>query len=76
MRNLREGVNFNNEDYKEWKAFRQIKNNMITNKEYEMVCAFHAKYYEHKLFKPSKCCGAKTVQRYYDELERIYDKGL
>ena len=77
MRRIKDGVKLTKEDYIEWEAFRKVKSNTITNEQYLMTCDFHAKYYEHKLFRPSTCCGGvKTIQRYYNEVDNIYLKGL
>ena len=76
MRKLKEETKFSNEDYQKWKAFRNIKKTTITHEEYNLLCDLHATYYEHKLYRPSKCCGQKTLQKYVEELHVIFDKGL
>jgi hypothetical protein len=76
MKKAKKEIKFNSEDYKDWQDFRNIKGSTISNAEYEYLCVTHAKYYEHKVYKPSKCCGQKTLQRYVTELNQIYDKGL
>lgn len=69
-------INFNQKDFKNWQDFRNIKGSTITDAEYQFLCGLHAKYYEHKIYKPSKCCGQRTLQKYVTELNKIYDRGL
>lgn len=76
MRKLKQETKFSNEDYQKWKAFRNVKKTTITHEEYSLLCDLHATYYEHKLYRPSKCCGQKTLQKYVEELHVIFDKGL
>ena len=73
---MKKEIKFNQKDYKDWQTFRNIKGSTISNAEYEYLCEIHAKYYEHKLYSPSKWCGQKTLQRYVTQLNKIYDKGL
>ena len=63
-------------DYRDWEAFRNAKTNTITHDEYVLICTLHSDYYEHKMYRPSKCCGQKTLNKWVKELNEIYDNGL
>ena len=63
-------------DYRDWEAFRNAKTNTITHDEYVLICTLHSDYYEHKMYRPSKCCGQKILNKWVKELNEIYDNGL
>tara|TARA_R110000868_G_scaffold392431_1_gene663053 strand:- start:3197 stop:3418 length:222 start_codon:yes stop_codon:yes gene_type:complete len=63
-------------DYSEWKKFREGSGSVISHNEYILLCEMHSKYFEHKMYRPSKCCGQKTLNKWISELNIIYQKGL
>ena len=67
-------VKFNNDEYKHWTAFLS-KPNEFNEKEYNLVCKLHAKYFKHQLFKPCPSCSRSIINRYIKELNTIYKNG-
>ena len=67
---------FSREDYAKWKEFRNNTSNEISHKEYILLCELHAYYFDHKYYKPSKCCGQKTLNKWITDLTKIYGEGL
>lgn len=61
----------NENDKKKWTLFRESTSNVISKEEFEIVCEFHAKYFEHEYQKPCTC-NTKKIQRWIDELNQLY----
>ena len=66
-------IKFISEDYAKWKEFRNNTSNEISHKEYILLCELH---FDHKYYKPSKCCGQKTLNKWITDLTKIYGEGL
>ena len=68
-------VNFNNTDYEDWTTFRMAENNnVITPKEFELVCHLHSIYYKHNFFKPCTC-SPQTINKWIKDLNIIWENG-
>ena len=65
-------VTFNPEDYEKWKAFRVDKKSYLSQDEFTLVCELHARYYEHKFYKPSTC-SPKEIKKWLQDLNKIWD---
>ncbi len=53
-----------------WEAFKAVKKTTITHEEYEMVCQFHAKYFNHKIDYPCKC-SPKRINSFIADLNNL-----
>jgi hypothetical protein len=59
-------------DRDEWMKFRSQNTSLITAKEYEMVCLFHSKYFNHKFQKPCTC-SPKIINSWISQINKLYD---
>lgn len=67
-------VKFHYDDIELWRAFRESKKRSITHEEFEMVCDFHAKYFQHKYYKPCTC-SPKTINKWIKDLNEMWVDG-
>jgi len=67
-------VNFEENDYKDWKQFRLGNKHQLSAIEFELVCQLHAKYYKHRYYKPCTC-SPKTVNKWIKDLNIIWNNG-
>ncbi len=65
---------FSKQDYIDWTNFRNNKKNTLVNEEFEMLCQFHAVYFNHKYYKPCTC-NPKEINRWIAQLNEIYENG-
>jgi len=60
------------QDQANWEKFREKKRNTLTNKEYEMICDMHARYFQHPFWKPCTC-SPKTINKWIADLNMYYE---
>tara|TARA_R110002012_G_scaffold306649_2_gene511501 strand:+ start:5721 stop:5933 length:213 start_codon:yes stop_codon:yes gene_type:complete len=68
-------VSFEKKDFYLWEEFRMETKQYLEPDEFQLVCDFHAKYYNHNFYKPCTC-DPKTVNRWIKDLNVIWDNGL
>ena len=59
-------------DRKDWYQFRSKNSDRVSREEVEMISELHAKYYNHK-FKVPCSCSPKTLQKWIDDLNVVYE---
>lgn len=60
-------------DKKDWEKFRTNTKNVLSKKEFTMVCELHAKYFNHTFYKPCTC-SPKTIKSWIAQLNDIYEQ--
>jgi hypothetical protein len=60
-------------DKKDWEKFRSSQKNVLSKKEFTMVCELHAKYFNHTFYKPCTC-SPKTIKSWIAQLNDIYEQ--
>ena len=60
-------------DYDKWTVFLSSTKDRLDNKEFEMVCQLHARYFNHKYYKPCTC-NPKTVLKWIKQITDLYDR--
>lgn len=63
----------NTDDFLWWAKFREVKKPYLENDEYKMICEIYSRVNELPLEYPCKCNPIK-IQRWIDELNKIYNK--
>jgi len=65
-------VKFNETDYEDWTNFRNAKNkDVISPKEFELVCYLHARYFKHTYYKPCTC-SPTTINKWIKDLNLLW----
>lgn len=64
----------NKEDYEYWTKFKANKSSRLSKEEYKRICIMHSVYMKHAFFMPCTC-NPKGVQRFINDLNKIYDAG-
>ena len=65
-------VKFNETDYKDWEQFRLGENkDVISPKEFGLVCDLHARYFKHTYYKPCTC-SPKTINKWIQDLNLVW----
>lgn len=67
-------VKFEKQDFKNWSEFREGKKDYLSNTEYSLICHYHAKYYNHKFYKPCTC-NPNKIKLWIKQLNIIWDNG-
>tara|TARA_R100000541_G_scaffold39126_3_gene46943 strand:+ start:4341 stop:4559 length:219 start_codon:yes stop_codon:yes gene_type:complete len=67
-------VKFETNEFREWEQFRMGTNDVISNKEFELVCHLHSKYHKHSFYKPCTC-NPKVINQWIKDLNIIWDNG-
>lgn len=57
----------------DWEQFRADVTNKLSEDQFNLVCALHAKYYKHSFYKPCTC-SPKTIKTWIAQLNDIYDQ--
>lgn len=60
-------------DRLDWYNFTNNLSNKITQKQFELICKLHAKYYNHRYYKPCTC-NPKTIKTWIAQLNDIYEQ--
>lgn len=60
-------------DRLDWYQFRNNLSNKINKDQFELICSLHAKYYNHRYYKPCTC-NPKTIKSWIAQLNDVYDK--
>lgn len=60
-------------DRLDWYQFTNTLSNKITQKQFELICKLHAKYYNHRYYKPCTC-NPKTIKTWIAQLNDIYEQ--
>ena len=61
------------EDYLMWEKFREDPKNTLEAEEFELICRLHAKYFNHRYYKPCTC-NPKEIKRWISELNEFFLK--
>ncbi len=61
------------EDRATWEDFKAIVTNKLTPEYRNILCTFHAQYYNHKYNEPCTCNG-KIYRMWIADIDRVYDK--
>lgn len=67
-------VVFDKYDKENWLKFRNNKSSTLTNNEFVLICELHAKYYNHRFYKPCTC-SPKKIKLWIKQLNVIWDNG-
>ena len=59
-------------DRKDWDNFLASSSNTLSVEEVKLVSQLHAKYFKHKYNVPCSC-NPKTIIRWIDDLNNIYE---
>lgn len=65
-------VTFEELDKKTWYKFRANTKNTLSSGEFETICRLHAKYFNHRFYKPCTC-NPKQIKRWIVDLNKIWD---
>ena len=68
-----EYTEMNREDYLMWEKFRENTKNTLEAEEFELICRLHAKYFNHRYYKPCTC-NPKEIKRWISQLNEFYLK--
>lgn len=68
-----EYTEMNREDYLMWEKFRENTKNTLEAEEFELICRLHAKYFNHRYYKPCTC-NPKEIKRWISELNEFFLK--
>ena len=68
-------VKFEDADFKNWQHFREVKKSTLSDIEFKMICELHAKYYNHKFYKPCTC-SPKKIKSWIKDLNVIWNNGV
>lgn len=60
-------------DRLDWYNFTNSLSNKITQQQFELICKLHAKYYNHRYYKPCTC-NPKTIKIWIAQLNDIYEQ--
>jgi len=60
-------------DRLDWYNFTNNLSNKITQQQFELICRLHAKYYNHRYYKPCTC-NPKTIKTWIAQLNDIYEQ--
>lgn len=60
-------------DRLDWYNFTNSLSNKITQQQFELICQLHAKYYNHRYYKPCTC-NPKTIKTWIAQLNDIYEQ--
>lgn len=60
-------------DRLDWYNFTNTLSNKITQQQFELICRLHAKYYNHRYYKPCTC-NPKTIKTWIAQLNDIYEQ--
>lgn len=60
-------------DRLDWYNFTNTLSNKITQQQFELICKLHAKYYNHRYYKPCTC-NPKTIKTWIAQLNDIYEQ--
>ena len=56
----------------DWEKFRAELSNKINKEQFKMICELHAKYYNHRFYKPCTC-NPNTIKLWIKQLNDVYD---
>jgi hypothetical protein len=59
-------------DKKDWEIFQANPSDKLSVEEVKLIAELHAKYYKHPYHVPCSC-NPKTVIKWIDELNKIYE---
>lgn len=68
-----EYTEMNKLDKIDWGKFRDGLSNTLQPNEFELICQLHAKYFNHKYYKPCSC-NPKEIKRWISQLNELYLK--
>jgi hypothetical protein len=61
------------EDHLMWEKFREDPKNTLQPQEFELICKLHAKYFNHRYYKPCTC-NPKEIKRWISQLNEFFLK--
>lgn len=56
----------------DWYKFKATVKQTLNRKQFELVCLLHAKYFNHRFYKPCTC-NPKTIKLWIDQLDKLYE---
>lgn len=65
----------NKKDKQWWELFRENLRGTVDHLEYTRICEMHGYYFNHKIIYVSKCAACGFVQKYIDDLNKLYING-
>ena len=60
-------------DKKDWLNFKLEFKNKLNKQEFELVCQLHAKYFNHRYYKPCTC-NPKKIKSWISQLNELYEQ--
>jgi hypothetical protein len=61
------------EDHLMWQKFRENTKDRLQAEEFDLICRLHAKYFNHKFYKPCTC-NPREIKRWISELNEFFLK--
>ena len=61
------------EDRLDWYKFLAEVKHSLNRDQFQLVCELHAKYFNHKFYKPCTC-SPKTIKQWINDITKLYDK--
>ncbi len=61
------------EHRQQWEQFKAEVTTKLTKPQYKLLCTLHAKYYNHRYYKPCTC-NPKTIKTWIAQLNDIYEQ--
>ena len=68
-----EYTEMSSEDHLMWGKFREDPKNTLQPEDFELICKLHAKYFNHRYYKPCTC-NPKEIKRWISQLNEYYLK--
>lgn len=59
-------------DKKDWYKFKATVKNTLSQKQFELVCQLHSKYFKHKFYKPCTC-NPKVIKEWIAQIDKLYE---
>ncbi len=56
----------------DWYKFKAKVTHSLNKEQFELVCLLHAKYFNHKFYKPCTC-SPKTIKTWIAQLDKLYE---
>lgn len=60
-------------DKKDWEVFKAEVTNKLSQKNFKLLCALHAKYMKHTYYEPCSC-RPKQLKQWIKDLDDLYNK--
>mgnify|MGYP003131758800 CR=1 FL=1 len=62
----------NQQQVKEWTAWKAIKTDKLTKEEFKMICSVHADVFAHPYHEPCTC-SPKRIKNWIAQIDKVYE---